>query len=740
MKEILRKHPRFLQLLDQLCEQSLDQEGADEISRIVKSDPAARDYYIRYLEVHTSLYWDLAVPSTGLSSRDNEVEIQHSGSSDARLKQLVERFLDDAAIEPIGSSQNVQVSKDHSFATSATLMSRKIKWGLVSSGLVLVLILIGFWRLPEQSPQDQLTKKTAPSIEITQEKIVENKASQKGVEDDLPPKLPDIKWHHKPSSRSVADVTPDRSESLDAPKQVAALTNDDQVVSAINSRIEQGWLDQSLQPSPVAEDHEWVRRVYLDLAGRIPTPAEVEQFLHDKRPARERRLVDRLLESPEFAMNWSTRWTNLLVGRSPNERVDRLALLKYLRSSIIDNRPWSLVVNDLISAQGDSKKNGPANFLVAHLNNQAVPATAFVARTLLGTQIQCAQCHKHPFYETTQQQFWELNSFFKQAKVVFSPAMQTGNKKKGQGAYQLTDQKIGGPTYFETRTGLMRVAYPRFNGHKVSDDKSISRRQELAKLLTEGDDPLIAQAFVNRTWSHFFGYGFTLPIDDLGPHNPPSHPELFKILSRSFVANGYDIKRLVRCICLSTPYRLSSRAIPQNKQDTPQWGEPPAFARMYFKPLSPEQLYDSLIEISGYYPRTANEWNKHIHARESWVLQFVDSRDNDENDESNHFQGTITQALMMMNGELVNETISPDENMLTSSLVEATGSDIEKFESVCLAILSRKPTPSEIALFRKMTSQLREAGNPAERKQMLAGQLEDAMWAYLNSSEFIINH
>ncbi len=732
MKEILQKYPRFSRLLDQLCEQTLDQNGADEISRIVKEDSAARDYYVRYLDLHSSLHWDLAIPNT--ISTDEKSENQQPLQNDPRLKQLVERFIADAALEPIDSPISVTALTPSAQPPS----SRKINWTL-ATGLVLAVTFIGFWMLPKQNQQEIIVKQVTPETKIVEDKIVDNQTPRKKPESELPPRLPDIKWLQKREPVSTAQV--DAKEKKPEHDLISApvLTDDKQVVAAINQRIKQGWVDQSITPSPVAEDHEWCRRVYLDLTGRIPTATELERFLNDKRPERERRLVDRLLETPEFAMNWATRWTNLLVGRSPNERVDRLALLKYLRTSIAKNNPWSLVVSDLISAKGDPKKNGPANFLVAHLNNQAVPATAFVARTLLGTQIQCAQCHRHPFYETTQQQFWELNSFFKQAKVVSSSQMPAG-MNKGQGTYLLTDKKIGGPTYYETRSGLMQVAYPRFNGQKVSDDKSVSRRQELAKLLVEGDDPLIAQSFVNRTWSHFFGYGFTLPIDDIGPHNPPSHPELFNILSRSFVASDYDIKRLVRWICLSKPYRLSSQSIPQNKQDTPQWGEPPAFAHMYFKPLSPEQLYNSLIEISGNYPRSTSEWNQHIAAREAWVLQFVDSLDNDENDESNHFQGTITQALMMMNGELIDQTISPDSNSLTADLLKRSGSDLDKFEAVCLSILSRKPKPNEIVFFRKMIHQLRGLNNPVERKQRLAGQLEDVMWAYLNSSEFIINH
>ena len=748
MKDLYKKNPRLSQLLDQLCEQTLDQEGADEISSLVKNDSDARDYYVRYLEIHTSLYWDIALPVVNSSDASNE--IQQPTGLDSRLQQLVDRLVCDATLDSTALLSN-QIHDDASRGSDAvvrdgkTTFSRNWKYRLTGGVSLLALMLFGFWVVQNrpQLQQEQIAQQAATDGSLVEEKTVINttpsdhETVKPQSKDDLPPRLPDIKWHGNPLVHSNSPLPNDNSSENDTPivNDNPALTDDDKIVSAINDRIHQGWVDQSLSPSPIAEDHEWVRRVYLDLSGRIPTSREVKLFVNDKRSGRERRLVDQLIESPEFSMHWSTRWKNLLVGRSPNARVDRFALQKYLRDAIAKDRPWSVIVSELISAQGDPRKNGAANFLVAHLNNQAVPATAFVARTLLGTQIHCAQCHKHPSYETTQLQFWELNSFFKQAKVIRNEG---DNKTKA--SYYLTDKPIGGPTFYETRSGLMRVAYPSFNGHKVSDDKLVSRRKELADLLFEKGNPFVAKAFVNRTWSHFFGHAFTQPVDDLGPHNPPTHPELFETLSQSFVACDYDIKRLVRWICLSKPYRLSSRSIPGNQQDAPDHGEPPAFSRMYFKPLTAEQLYDSLVAVSGSSPQTDQNWEKHIRLRESWSLQFVNALNNDENGESEHFQGTITQALVMMNGDLMNQTISLDSKRLASVRTDASVSDLDKFEAVCLSILSRKPRLEEIALFRKLTRQLRDANSPTERKQMLAGSLEDVMWAYLNSSEFIVNH
>ncbi len=568
----------------------------------------------------------------------------------------------------------------------------------------------------------------------------------------LPPVLPDLDWgksrereaprssprQSPPGSTGVAEKsTP--PENLVA-KQDRRLLTDDEVIEAIDHVIARGWEDSQLTPSTRAEDHEWVRRVYLDLAGRIPTADEVWSFVSSSQPDKDRRLVDELLAGPEFSLQWSTRWTNLLVGRSPNEQVDRIALQRYLRNAVDEGYGWSLVVRDLIAAEGDPREQGAANFLVAHLNNQAVPATAFVARTLMGTQIHCAQCHKHPFYEVSQQEFWELNSFFKQAAVVRGNSSMNGPAAERRSVPTLVDRPVGGPTYFETRAGVMRVAYPKFQGREVDPSPEVSRRAELAQLLTEGDAPVVARAFVNRTWSQIFGYGFTAPVDDLGPHNPPTHPELFSALTESFVQHGYDIKRLIRWLCLSQPYRLSSQMNSGNQADRPDNGELPGFSRMYFKPLSAEQLFDSLLVIKGENPSPRRDWQAHVLRREQWVGQFISSLQNDENDEESQFDGSIGQALVLMNGALVAETVSPRSNPLLRTLLAAPLSDVEKLERLSLAVLSRRPHPEELTLFRKLNRSLKDARSPAERDAQLAARLEDFLWAYLNSSEFIMNH
>ncbi|MCA9022097.1 MAG: DUF1549 domain-containing protein, partial [Planctomycetaceae bacterium] len=422
-------------------------------------------------------------------------------------------------------------------------------------------------------------------------------------------------------NQPLVAVKPERLPPVEA---LPASASDETIVTFINHRIQDGWKAANIEPSPFATDEEWVRRVYLDVIGRIPTTVEAEQFLKSTQPDKHQQLIRKLTSNPSYVTNWSTIWTRLLIGRTTTRNINRRALQDFLVQSFADNRSWNDIVFDLVSAEGDADTNGATNFLLAHLNNEAVPATAITTRLFLGTQIQCTQCHNHPFNDATQSQFWEINSFFKQTKVVRKkmPA-KSGEKQATQLA--LVSLPKGGTTFYETRQGLMQPAYPKFAGVKVSDAPNVNRRQELAKLMTSGDNQQLARAMVNRMWAHFFGYGFTRPIDDMGYHNSPTHPELLNELAHQFVDSGYDIKQLIEWICLSDAYRLSSQFVAHNQSDNPDDGSTPNFSRMYVKQMTAEQLYDSLqvtanpaLVVTDY----SNAWNK-MQKRDQWLQQFV---------------------------------------------------------------------------------------------------------------------
>ena len=487
--------------------------------------------------------------------------------------------------------------------------------------------------------------------------------------------------------------------SKPAPRpRTAAPASTDALAARIDAVLAAGWEEAEVAPSPEADPGEWLRRAWLDLAGHAPPPAEAARFLADDRPDRRERELDRLLSGEAFADHLAERWTTELVGRAPRDGVDRAGLRTHLAGQFARNVGWDLVAAELIAATGDVVEAPATNFLVAHVNNQAVPATAVTARVLLGTRVQCMQCHDHPQNggeAWSQERFWELNAFFKGTDVVRRP---DGN---GDRVAALEANSEGGPTFFETRRGVMQATFPKYAGETV--EAAAGRRERLAELLLADDERLPAKSFVNRAWAHLFGAGLVNPVDDLGPHNPSSHPAILEALTDRFVATGYDVGDLYRTLTATRLYRLSGAATAANAVDAPDDGEVPLFTRCYPKPLTVEQTFDSLAALSGRPIDAA--------ARDAWVAGFVRRQGNDENAEDLAAATDIPRALALMNGEAT-----------AAAVYNGAGSESSDLDGVFLAALSRRPTPWER---RRLTPLVRSEGG-----------LEDLRWALLNSGEF----
>lgn len=664
----------LIDLLDALCEERLTAEQAARLERLVLRDRAARKLYLDYLHLHGTLLWDAA----------------H----------------DDGVVAP-SEQPAVNPSPAAAIAAAPVADRRRARraWILTIAGTAcLVAIALLAWRL---GPTDE----AAPQI-----------VDQPPARDPEEPGPTREEPHYRPI---VLDRPAPRAESPDpivAPRPEERITPPADIVAFVDERIDQGWKDAGVQPSDVASDGEWLRRISLDLAGRIPSAADVEAFLADSSPDKRRAVIDRLLASPDFDRHFATVWTNLLVGRSEPEVGDRGALLAFLRESFARNRPWSDTVAAFVAAEGPIDADPAANFLVAHLNNEAVPATAITARVFLGTQVQCMQCHNHPFNDWTQQDFWELNSFFQQTAL-----------ERQDGKPVLESKPVGGPTLFETRAGLMQAAYPKYHGREIPPGPGVNRRTELAKLLAEGDNPQFALAFVNRTWAQLLGAGFTNPVDDMGPHNPPSHPEALDHLSRSFVASGYDVRQLVRWIVSTQAYGLSSRFGESNGDDDPSAGQSPLFSRAYPKPMTAEQVYDSLLVATRSDPPSDGL----LAGRDAWARQFVRTYETDENDESVNFQGTVPQALALMNGQAVQESLAIEPGTTLHAALQSPGDDTVKLRRLALATLSRPLEPKESAALRRLVRQSIAAAPAPRREEAHAEALQDAFWALLNSAEFV---
>lgn len=508
---------------------------------------------------------------------------------------------------------------------------------------------------------------------------------------------------------------------------------DAEVVAKIDEYIRQGWKDNEVTPSPVAADEEWLRRVYLDLVGHVPPLEEVEAYLKEppktdeERRAKRAAVVEKLLADPAFVRHWTTIWTNLSIGQQTPERTSRLGMTRFYREAFAKNRPWNEVVYDLLTAEGHFEENGAVNFLLAQMTmeDEQVLATAKTTRLLLGIQVQCTQCHNHPFNDWKQEQFWQFNSFFRTVKREDHEKYDPQAGRMVDDYSELVSVDAEGPVFFEKRNGLMQVAYPEYNGSKL--DTPGKRRQALAEAVTKTDDRQLAKSFVNRTWGNFFGYGFTRPVDDMGPHNPASHPELLDYLAGKFVENGYDVKKLMRWVALSEAYGLTSETTEENSFDDPAAGETPLFSHMYLKRMTAEQLYDSLIVATEAHKSGRSSWEDSERQRQEWLQQFVIAFGNDEGEEATTFNGTIPQALMMMNGELVKNATSADSGSFLNRVLTEEKSPSTAVGRLYLAALGRAPGRREAPAAQKLIS-----GSPTP----LAGY-QDLFWALLNSNEFI---
>lgn len=524
----------------------------------------------------------------------------------------------------------------------------------------------------------------------------------------------------------------------------------DYQIEKINQLIEQVWTEYEIEPSDPASDGEWCRRVHVDLLGRIPSVKELQSFLSDKHEHKKKRLVEKLLYddeyTDEFARNWTTVWTNLLIGRTGgndnNSMISRDGMQKYLRDSFAREKPYDVFVRELVAGTGTTTPNsqdfnGATNFLIDKVNEEgASQATAATSRIFLGLQVQCTQCHNHPFNDWKQQKFWELNAFFRQVRA-FRGA--TGQEMMNATA-ELRDQDFRGESgdnpdeaelYYELRNGQLSVAFPVFvDGQEIPRSgyvNVVNRREKLADLMIES--PYFPKVIVNRLWGRFLGYGFTTPVDDLGPHNIPSHPELLEYLGQEFRNSEFDLRKLIMWITLSRPYGLSSRRNKTNEKDDPLLGESPKFSNFYIRQFEAEQLYESLMVATDVKPTGTFEQRERI--KNDWLQQFNRAFGNDEGLESTSFNGTIPQVLMMFNGDLIRRATSTQEGSMIQQLSRSSMKDRRKIEYLFLAGLSRKPNAKELKLANALY--LANGGNPTEA-------LSEIWWVILNTNEFILNH
>jgi hypothetical protein len=506
---------------------------------------------------------------------------------------------------------------------------------------------------------------------------------------------------------------------------------------AIDYQIESHWRAQHVTGNGPCDDRTFVRRIHLDLAGRIPSRDEVDAFLKSTEADKRAALVDRLLAGDEYPRHMADVLDVVLMERKgPAAQASRKShhWFDYLQTSIATNRPWNQIVTDLITARPTSPDQaGAAWFLYERKNNHQAMAEA-VAPIAFGVSVACAQCHNHPLaHEIKQQQYWGLVSafnrsanventdvaalseaatggfvFFTNLKRETQPAILTfpnertiDETRPAPGAKeQDADANYLVPPQKDKKGRPLKAAVPKF-----------SRRAALAEAVTQ-NNPLLARAMVNRVWAMLLGRGLVSPVDQMDSRHPPSHPELLAWLASDFETNGYDIKRLIRTVVLSRTYQLDSRWTGASPPPVPE-----LFARGLEKPLSAEVLHRSVVLA------TRNQSADTEPLRQALIVAFPSLFDVEYN-------ATLQQTMFLTNNPLFDALLQPGGQNLTARLAELP-SNAKRVETAFVEILGRLPDDAERA------RAIAYLDARSERPQAGVRQLT---WALLTSAEFLLNH
>ncbi len=521
---------------------------------------------------------------------------------------------------------------------------------------------------------------------------------------------------------------------------------------AIDRFLELAWKLDKVTPAASADDGAFLRRVSLDLAGRIPTREETEQFRRDRAKDKRARLIESLLAGEEYPRHLREIFDPVLMERRGPKWEDQRASQKWfswLEDAFRHNRPWNEVVRDLIVARpGRPEDRGAVWFLYERENNPQAVAES-LAPVVFGLQVKCAQCHDHMVArEIKQAHYWGMVAAFNRSKNVNTPAgpgvaesaiggfVSFANlKKESQSAHLVffNGRKVDEPwpkdgekendspdLYLVPPSGAPEAKEAKSSGRRKeraakADQPAVpkfSRREAFADAVTR-DNPLLARAMVNRVWAMLFGRGLVHPVDLMDSKHPPSHPELLDWLARDFERSGYDVKRLVRTLCNTRAYQFDSRPAkaPKSKPASPD-----AFARALDKPLTAEQLFRSLLVATG------NTTNKHeTELRRAFIKEFPDLFPAEYN-------ASLQQAMFLSNSELFDQLLVPREGNLTTRLAKLPDEKTRVREAFA-TVFGREPDAEEL---RECSAHLQGRSPEAGAKQLL--------WAMLTSGEFQLNH
>ena len=497
---------------------------------------------------------------------------------------------------------------------------------------------------------------------------------------------------------------------------------------------------EGIQPSRMSKDTEFLRRIHLDMTGKIPTPEEVFDFIKDGSPSKRQKKIDYLLQSEASINYWTGIWVNWLIGRRGDNDDRRIGLTSWVWDALAENMPYNQFVQELIAADGELRDNGAGNYVLRY-NRSPVSLTSHTSRFFLGLPMQCAECHDHKTEAWLQEDFYGIAAFFAGIESERKGNIQTVNMigdPRQMNNYHITDK----PKESIWVDRLKSEVFPRFLDGTEYNGTPIEKRKALAQWVTDKSNPYFSQAIVNRIWKHFMGRAFVEPLDGFGEENLPTNPALLDWLAKDFVIHGYDLQHLMRTILNSETYQRTSETNESNKDDERY------YSHAYLKPLSAEQFFYSMLQATGFerLQQVKMEGGKKRggvdrknmlrqleRMKREHLKRFLFLLNNGEMEEIEAFNGTVPQALMMINGGIVNDSANHEElGSFINYVLAKWREPRERIEHIYLNVLSRLPTAKEETYFQRYLDQSLYAD------KNLA--YEDLYWVLLNSAEFSLNH
>lgn len=495
--------------------------------------------------------------------------------------------------------------------------------------------------------------------------------------------------------------------------------------SPIDRHLFAQWRKLGIVPSSPTDDATFLRRASVDICGTLPTRDEVTEYLNDTSPDKRERLIDRLLNRPEYASYFTLKWADILQNRgagyaTSKQRAGTTLFASWIRDSVESNKPYDQFVSEILTATGSQNENPPAIWY--RTVRKSPEYVESVAQAFLGVRVQCAQCHHHPTERWSQSDYYGL-------AAVFS---RVGRKGGFADAEVPTDEIIYLKETGEVihpRTGEVLKPQP-LGGTPFAISLQDDPRESLARWMTQADNPFFARTMVNRLWAHFLGRGIVHPIDDARSTNPPSNPELLDALANDFIASGYDVKHLIRTITNSYAYRLDSAPEPGNAGDTQ------TFARFYARRLPAEVILDGIsqvLEVPTVFPGVPAGTRAIQLPDENVAAHFLDVFGRPARMSACECERVdspaLTQALELVNSAEIQRKLTEASGYAQ----QLAGRDLPNdsvAEEIFVRVFARNPRPDELKAASEYLAGQSDRGEACR----------SLLWSLLATNEFLFNH